>query len=410
MKNRMALWMAMLPAAALSAAQAAPLLQPGDRMVFLGDSITEQRLYTRYVMNYFTLAWPGADIRFRNAGWSGDIAQGGLNRLQRDVLSLKPTLVSVCFGMNDGGYRDFDPEIYSHYTNGMACLAAELKKAGVKTVLLTPGCIDADRTQGAEAYNVTLTRFAKAVLELAPRANLPVFDLNTLMLDVQRRAKADNPKFTMIPDSIHPSAPGQAVMAYALLKALGCADQASALTIDAGNGKADPERCALSDLKVEPDKIAFSRKDESLPAYIDPEARVILKYVPFENELSRYRFAVKGLKAGNWELSVEGVKAGRFTADQLGAGVNLGMMPGPWQKIGADVNRRSMEQETLYFQRWRQCALGWVPPEAQPEAQALQTKLDALVEAREAARLAAVPAERTWKWTLIRVGNAEAGK
>jgi len=30
----------------------------------------------------------------------------------RNVLSLKPTIVSICFGMNDGGYREFDNAFY----------------------------------------------------------------------------------------------------------------------------------------------------------------------------------------------------------------------------------------------------------------------------------------------------------
>ena len=33
-------------------------LKSGDRVVFFGDSWTEQRLYTRFVMEYFTLRTP----------------------------------------------------------------------------------------------------------------------------------------------------------------------------------------------------------------------------------------------------------------------------------------------------------------------------------------------------------------
>ena len=36
-------------------AEGQPPLKAGDRAVFLGDSITQQRIFTRYVMNYFTL-------------------------------------------------------------------------------------------------------------------------------------------------------------------------------------------------------------------------------------------------------------------------------------------------------------------------------------------------------------------
>ena len=101
MKNTLKLMVAMAVVAiglAVSSARAQAPLKAGDRVVFLGDSITEQRIHTRYVMNYFTLRYPGVDITFRNAGIGGDSAGGGLGRLQRDVLSQKPTVVTICFG------------------------------------------------------------------------------------------------------------------------------------------------------------------------------------------------------------------------------------------------------------------------------------------------------------------------
>ena len=60
--------------AVVSVAKADPPLKSGDRVVFLGDSITEQKIHTRYVMNYFTLRYPGLDVTFRNAGMGGDSA------------------------------------------------------------------------------------------------------------------------------------------------------------------------------------------------------------------------------------------------------------------------------------------------------------------------------------------------
>jgi len=172
------------------AARAEPLLKTGDRMVFLGDSITEMRDYPRYVMDYFTLRYPGAMISFRNAGWSGDTAPGGLLRLQRDVLSLKPSVVSICFGMNDGRYQAFGQAAYDAYMNGMTNLVAQLKVAHVKVVLLTPGCVDPDRRPDLKAcnYNNTLARLAAGVKELAAKENLPVFDILRLSRATKPRA------------------------------------------------------------------------------------------------------------------------------------------------------------------------------------------------------------------------------
>jgi hypothetical protein len=97
--------------------------QNGDRIVFLGDSITQQSLYTTYIEAYTLTRFPTQSFIFRNAGWSGDTAWlrkrfttdekvlfSALGTAQqklvttaveyglaRDVVSLKPTAVTVDF-------------------------------------------------------------------------------------------------------------------------------------------------------------------------------------------------------------------------------------------------------------------------------------------------------------------------
>ena len=48
------------------------LIKDGDRVVFLGDSITEQRLYTTYIEAYTLTRYPDWKLWFRNVGWGGD--------------------------------------------------------------------------------------------------------------------------------------------------------------------------------------------------------------------------------------------------------------------------------------------------------------------------------------------------
>src|SRR5256714_14395966 len=47
-------------------------IRDGDRVVFLGDSITEQRLYTTYIEAYALTRHPDWNLVFRNVGWGGD--------------------------------------------------------------------------------------------------------------------------------------------------------------------------------------------------------------------------------------------------------------------------------------------------------------------------------------------------
>src|ERR1035437_9113638 len=71
-----------------------------DPIVFLGDSITEQRMYTAFIEAYVLTRFPTWKLRFRNIGWGGDTAymqqrQGFENGLKRDILALKPAAITI---------------------------------------------------------------------------------------------------------------------------------------------------------------------------------------------------------------------------------------------------------------------------------------------------------------------------
>jgi len=86
-------------------AQTKPLaFSQGDRIVWLGDSITAAYTYGRYIETFFLLRRPDLDLTFVNAGIGGHSAFDGLNRLDRDVLVHRPTVVVINFGMNDAAY------------------------------------------------------------------------------------------------------------------------------------------------------------------------------------------------------------------------------------------------------------------------------------------------------------------
>src|SRR5213593_169719 len=88
-------------------------LKDGDRVVFYGDSITDQRLYTTFAETYVVTRFPKLDVSFVHSGWGGDRVTGGGGgpidlRLRRDVFAYKPTVMTIMLGMNDGSYRAFD--------------------------------------------------------------------------------------------------------------------------------------------------------------------------------------------------------------------------------------------------------------------------------------------------------------
>src|SRR5436853_5951186 len=87
-------------------------LKDGDRVVFYGDSITDQRLYTTFAETFVLTRFPQWNVSFVHSGWGGDRVTGGGGgpidlRLERDVLVYKPTVMTIMLGMNDGRYRAF---------------------------------------------------------------------------------------------------------------------------------------------------------------------------------------------------------------------------------------------------------------------------------------------------------------
>ncbi len=390
---------AVLAVVSVGAARADCMLKPGDRMVFFGDSITEQRIYTRYVMDYFTLRYPGAHIEFRNAGWVSDTAPGGLKRLERDVLALKPTVVSICYGMNDAGVTSYKQSIYDRYIGAMKELVDTLRAKGVRVVLLTPGCVDESRASRLAGYNATLGRFASQLMEFAAKEGIPAFNIHATMLDVLNKAKAADPNFVMTNDGVHPNSSGHAVMAYGLIEALGCGGEVSSATIDA-TGNAMCHGCKITDLKVSPEAITFTRTDDSLPMYLDNGAWAVVKYFPIVQDIDSYRLKVTGLRPGRWNVLVENEAVGVFSADELAGGVELADAPGPWKAIAEQVDKASSEQEDFYYVRWRQVQLGRIPEACNVEKQALLKKMDSVIAAAESDRIAKATGPHAWKWRI----------
>src|SRR5262245_60400104 len=111
----------LLSLAALQAADSNGFyLKDGDRVVFYGDSITDQRLYTTFTETYALTRFPEMNVTFVHSGWGGDRVTGGGGgnideRLKRDVFAYQPSVMTIMLGMNDASYRAFDEKIFNTY-------------------------------------------------------------------------------------------------------------------------------------------------------------------------------------------------------------------------------------------------------------------------------------------------------
>jgi lysophospholipase L1-like esterase len=327
--------------------------KPRDRIVFLGDSITEQSHYTNYIEYYLVTRFPDWDLVFFNAGISGDTAGGGNTRAARDVLSERPTAVTINFGMNDGGYRALDERIYGNYIRNQDALVKKLAEAKVRVALLSTSPVEERKRRDGETYNRTLLAFCEGLKSVAAKHGATHGDQFRPALLVLRRMAKDKASFECFPDSVHTNHCGGLLMAHSILTALGAPAVVSDLTLDASGKVASAERCKVSDVKAAGGGLSFTRTDEALPLVPSPDHRDLLDYLDSLSALNHYGLKVTGLaKDERYELKIDGNRAALLKGEALEKGVNLALTElGPIAAQSVAVWNALTEKNRLV--RWR---------------------------------------------------------
>lgn len=326
---------ALLTTAAAGEENKSPLskleLKEGDSIVFLGDSITHQRLYTQYVEDFLYTRFPKMRLKIHNAGVGGAKAWDALQRFDRDVAAYQPKYVTVLLGMNDGRYQSYNEEIWQTYHKDMTTLVNRLVEIGAKPVLMTPTMYDsraalARKRRPAQNYNSVLTYYGTWLREVAVNEGHGFVDmwgpLNNLTL--QQRKKDAN--FTLIKDAVHPDAPGQLVMAYAIIDDMGLRGPVSNIRAVIGqNGKARVTAGGgkVSDVENAAGVLAFTWTANSLPWVVPAEAQLGAELVKLGHRASREGFEVHGLAPGKYELAIDGHVVGTYTNVQLARHIEL---------------------------------------------------------------------------------------
>jgi lysophospholipase L1-like esterase len=358
----------LLAATAAVWAQPGFSLKDGDRVVFYGDSITDQRLYTMFAETYVVTRFPQMKVSFVHSGWGGDRVSGGGGgpidrRIARDVIPFKPTVVTIMLGMNDGSYRAFDQGIFDTYANGYRHIVHSMKSAlpGVRITAIEPSPFD-DVTREPNfpgGYNAVLVRYGEFVAELAKSEGLNVADLNTPVVAALNKAKAADPKVAsrIVPDRVHPGPGGHLLMAESLLKSWNAPALVTSVTIDAAARAGEGQNTVISGLKAEAGGLEWSQKDGALPFYLDPEDKALQLAVAssdFVEAMNQQPLKVTGLSGARYTLTIDAERAGTFTKDQLAAGVNLATLETPMQAQAKRVHELTRRHNEIHFARWRQ--------------------------------------------------------
>ncbi len=344
-------------------------LHDGDVVVFYGDSITEQRQYTSMVESYVLTRFPALKVSFINSGVGGDSVKGGGAgpidvRIQRDILAYKPTVVTIMLGMNDGGRRAYDDGLFQTFSRGYLYIMDQVSKAlpGTRFTLLEESPFD-DITRPPEfpgGYNATMLRYGDFVKATAEDRKQAFADFNHPVNDMLTKAYAVDGKeaLQMLPDRVHPNPGGHLIMAEALLKSWNAPGLVSQVEIDAKNNKVvTANETTVTELQSG-EAVSWRQLDNRLPFPLDPNdpgtLALALKCSDFIDALDQETLKVTGLSKKNYQLRIDGTDQGKFTADQLEAGINLATLHTPMFMQACQVANLTYLHHDKHFQRWRQ--------------------------------------------------------
>ncbi len=384
------------------------VLKKGARVAIVGDSITEQKLYSRFMEAYLIACLAGLDLRVIQLGWGGERAPGFAARMENDLMPWKPDVVTTCYGMNDGSYRKYEKPIGDAYEKSMAEIVQRLKSAGVTAVVGSPGAVDFNsfKKLSPTDYNANLAELRDIAKTIARAEGMPFADVHGSMVEAMTRAKPVLGENYDVcgSDGFHPNANGHILMAYAFLRAMGCDGDLGSITVDMkGFATAEGGHLVLASspgrAQVESRRYPFCFDgDGKSPS----STRSIVPFTPFNEHLNRLILTVRGLSSGRAKVRW-GSAVMSFSKEKLEKGINLAAeflenpFSEPFRKVDELVgNKQAFETQVIKegitsFRRVRDL-LGGEDAEARKALDIVRQRLYAKVDPlHEAVRAAVTP-------------------
>lgn len=209
----------------IASLQAADGLQKGDRVVFLGDSITQAGAGPGGYVTLFREAvqkqYPDLGIEVIGAGISGNKVPNLEERLDRDVIAKKPSVVVIYIGINDVWHsqsgRGTPKDVYE---KGLKSLIERITKAGARPVLCTATVIG-EKNDGSNPLDKMLDEYCEISRGVAKETKTPLIDLRKAFLDHLKDNNKDNKdRGILTSDTVHLNAAGNQFLAEQMLAGL----------------------------------------------------------------------------------------------------------------------------------------------------------------------------------------------
>ena len=211
-----------------------PTLKPGERIVFLGDSITQAGAqpggYVALVREALEQDYAELNCEVIGAGVSGNRVPNLEARLERDVLSKKPTLVVIYIGINDVWHsQNGRGTSQEDFEQGLKRIIQQIQDAGARVVLATPSVIG-EKHNGGNPLDGMLEEYSAISRQVAKQTGSQLLDLRKLFLSYLQRHNPDQKeKGVLSSDGVHLNPAGNKFVAAAMLAALTGQEQSEKL-------------------------------------------------------------------------------------------------------------------------------------------------------------------------------------
>jgi len=201
-------------------------LKENDRIIFFGDSITQLGEnpggYVRLIRDSLTAKYSDLNLEIIGAGISGHKVPDLIARLDKDILSKKPTIVIIYIGINDVWHWDLKigGTTKDKFEEGLKFLINKINKNDARVILCTPSVVG-ERSDSLNKLDKMLDEYSDISRKVAKETGTTLCDLRTLFLKYELD---NNPKQLhegiLTYDGVHLSAEGNKFVAREMMEVL----------------------------------------------------------------------------------------------------------------------------------------------------------------------------------------------
>jgi lysophospholipase L1-like esterase len=341
--------------------QELPLLQDGDRVVFLGGTFIERMQTHGYLETELATRLHAKNLTFRNLGWSGDNVFGesravfgsipdGYARLLRDLKLASPSVVVVHYGVVEAGQGAAGlPE----FRNALFRLAVDIHKMDARVILLLP------RPQfemgppfpAATAFNKALGLYRETIKYLSDNSQAIAVDLSELgggrlsphqALSNRRTPFRDGPSL----DGFQLTAEGYWRQAASLATSFSGPREKLHVRLDVRKEQGAATGGSFNLIDCEADKVLLDVRANSLPRSRPPGMEAGEEFPP------EMTLTIRSLLPGRYEISIGNGNAGEssYTSRQMASGV---VLPTPSSDQVVELQAAIARKNELFFHRYR---------------------------------------------------------